>query len=337
MGGYLLRWHRPGPVRLSPRTRRGIANSDNNGDKAFDIFDCAIIGAGAAGRFAGVYLARFRRNVVLMTSGESRARLIPRTHNVPGYAGGITGPELLAHLDEQLACYDVTAVKGHVTSIAKDDGGFLLEGAQGVHYARRVILATGVRDCIPNDLSQLSAHIGSGLVRLCPVCDAFEVSGKRIGLISRGRHAVREAMFLSAYSKSVALLTHGQGLADAIDDLDANIAVHTAAVQNIARAGPLAVTLIDGKVLQFDALYAGFGVEVHSHLAAALGAKRDPEGYLTVDQMQETSVRGLYAAGDVVQSLSQISVAFGQAAIAASAVNISLNREGHHARPPGYS
>lgn len=74
-------------------------------------------------------------------------------------------------------------------------------------------------------------------------------------------------------------------------------------------------------------LGAGFGGGVRSELAAALGARVDRDGYLQVDQKQETTVPGLYAAGDVVQSLSQISVAFGQAAIAASAINVSLNEE----------
>jgi thioredoxin reductase (NADPH) len=83
----------------------------------------------------------------------------------------------------------------------------------------------------------------------------------------------------------------------------------------------------DGAVLKLDALYVGFGVRVRSELAAALGARLDRAGYIEVDKKQHTTVPGLYAAGDVVQSLSQISVAFGQAAIAASAINISLNDE----------
>ena len=83
-----------------------------------------------------------------------------------------------------------------------------------------------------------------------------------------------------------------------------------------------------------DALYVGFGVRVRSELAANLDACHDDEGYLVVDQKQQTTVPGIYAAGDVVQSLSQISVCFGQAAITASAINVALSEEGVTPSPP---
>jgi thioredoxin reductase (NADPH) len=83
----------------------------------------------------------------------------------------------------------------------------------------------------------------------------------------------------------------------------------------------------EGEVLKLDALYVGFGVHVRSALAKNLGARCDESGYVEVDARQQSSIAGLYAAGDVVQSLSQISVAFGQAAIAASAINVSLNED----------
>jgi thioredoxin reductase (NADPH) len=87
----------------------------------------------------------------------------------------------------------------------------------------------------------------------------------------------------------------------------------------------LTARMQDGEPRDFDALYVGLGVDVGSRLACALGARTDDAGYLAVDRHQQTTVPGVYAAGDVVQSLSQISVAFGQAAIAASAINLSLN------------
>jgi thioredoxin reductase (NADPH) len=156
-------------------------------------------------------------------------------------------------------------------------------------------------------------------VRLCPVCDAFELCGKRIGVLARGEHGLREARFLLNFTSELSQLAHGAGHCDA--GVGRQLAgdrirlVEGTVRQVIPSEGELGVLFTDGEVLKLHALYVGFGVRC------------DPDGYLEVDQRQCTSVPGLYAAGDVVQSLSQISVAFGQAAIAASAINVSLNDE----------
>lgn len=183
---------------------------------------------------------------------------------------------------------------------------------------------------MPEDLEYLWPLVKRGQVRLCPVCDAFELCGKRIGVLARGEHALREARFLLNFTTELWVLAHGEGYCDAAvkqalgkDKVD----VLEGAVRRVipTAEGGLGVLFADEEELKLDALYVGFGVRVRSELAAALGAGCDGAGYLEVDRSQQTTVPGLYAAGDVVQSLSQISVAFGQAAVAASAINVSLN------------
>jgi thioredoxin reductase (NADPH) len=163
------------------------------------------------------------------------------------------------------------------------------------------------------------------------VCDAFELCGKRIGVLARGEHGLREARFLLNFTSELWLLSQGPGHCDAAVAgklAGDRIRLVEGTVQQVIPAGPeLGVLFNDGEILKLDALYVGFGVRVRSELASSLGAGCDPAGYLEVDRHQRTSVPGLYAAGDVVQSLSQISVAFGQAAIAASAINVSFNDE----------
>lgn len=283
-------------------------------------YDCAVIGGGPAGLLAAVYLARFRRRTLLVHDGQSRARWIPRTRNVPGYPHGIEGKELLERLEEQAGRYDIDRVATRVVSVEGSSGSFVFNGDGGPWQARRVILATGVHDIIPEELRMLWPLVSQGLVRLCPVCDAFELCGKRIGLLARGTHAEREAKMLSVFG-DVTVLTHGG------EDISQSFRSIRRRISTVKEAQGVAVILEDGEPLEFDALYVGFGVEVYSGLAAKLGARCDDAGYLFVDQKQQTSVPGLYAAGDVVQSLSQISVAFGQAAIAASAINVALNEE----------
>ena len=219
---------------------------------------------------------------------------------------------------------------GRVTSIRGERDAFTLRGEGGSWRARTVLVATGVSDILPGDLAMVRPLIAEGRVRLCAVCDASEVRGKRIAVLSRGAHGVREARFLSAYSRDVTLLTHGAGHLDSAlsrELRDASVKVHEARLLRLKPAGKgLALELEGDLPLEVDALYVGLGVRVHSGIAGALGARRDAAGYLRVAAEQQTSVRGIYAAGDVVQSLSQISVAFGQAAIAASAINALLGK-----------
>jgi thioredoxin reductase (NADPH) len=283
-------------------------------------YDCAVVGGGPAGLLAAVYLARFRRRTLLVHDGQSRARWIPRTRNVPGYPHGIEGRELLERLEEQAARYDIDRVATRVVSLGGSAEDFVLNGDGGPWHARRVIIAAGVHDIIPEDLRMLWPLVSQGLVRLCPVCDAFELCDKRIGLLARGAHAEREAKMLSVFG-DVTVLTHGG------EDVSKTLRSIRRRISNVKEAQGVAVIFENGDSLEFDALYVGFGVEVYSGLAAKLGARCDEAGFLFVDQKQQTSVPGLYAAGDVVQSLSQISVAFGQAAIAASAINVALNEE----------
>lgn len=276
---------------------------------------------------AAVYLARFCRRTALFHDGDSRARWIPLTRNVPGYPGGIEGRDLLERLRAQVARYAVETIPARVDALAADAGAFRISSGAQSWSARQVILATGVHDRVPAELHKLWSHVHHGLVRLCPVCDAYELRGKRVGILARGRHAALEARFLAAYASSLAVFTHGETLSGA---LAAAVKLYAAElfaspiVDAVGGAG-IELRLQDGQRLRLDALYVGLGVEIHSGLASGLGARCSEEGYLEVDRRQCTSVPGLYAAGDVVQSLSQISVAFGQAAIAASAVNLALS------------
>lgn len=287
-----------------------------------------MVGGGPAGTLAAVYLARFCRRVVLFDHGKSRARWIPRTRNAPGWPDGVAGEKLLERLSEQLAHYQVERRDEPAATLERGSGEFILNSSV---RARQVLLATGVEDRMPEDLEYLWPLVKRGQVRLCPVCDAFELCGKRIGVLARGEHGLSEARFLLSFTDQLWLLSHGEGHCDpavAARLKTGGIRLMEGTVrQVIASAGELGVLFTDGQVLKLDALYVGFGVRVRSDLATRLGARCDPAGYLEVDRKQQTSIPGLYAAGDVVQSLSQISVAYGQAAIAASAINVFLNAQ----------
>lgn len=293
------------------------------------LLDCLIIGAGPAGLTAATYLARYRRRIAVADSGASRAALIPTSHNHPAFPDGINGLELLARLRAQAGCYGVEITEVTVERLGRDQGVFTAGWQGGGCRSRTVLLATGCLDIEPR-LPGLVDAIRQGLIRHCPVCDGYEVIGQKIGVIGFGTGASREAEFLRTYSDDLTLLTLGEpmGLPDSeLTMLEADgIRVVTDPVDALVRGGNriAAFTLHDGRRLEFDCLYSSLGTHTRAELAMHLGATRDSQDCLMVDDHQQTSVPGLYAAGDVVSSLNQISVAYGQAAIAATAIHNRL-------------
>lgn len=289
--------------------------------------ECLIIGGGPAGLTAAIYLARYRRRAVVIDSGESRAALIPETHNYPGFPDGIGGPELLQALAEQAQTYGITIVRDRVATLLKQQDGFVATGSGNETRARRVVLATGLVDNSPS-LPGLQAAIDDGLVRYCPICDGFEAGDLRICVLGAADDACGKAIFLRTFSKSVTLLTlDGKAGCEATSRNLSGAGVDHPGSPVVAmerQSDGVAATLGDGSRMVFDVIYPVLGCEVRSELGTALGARHNDVGCLEVDAHQQTTVKGLYAIGDVVSDLHQIAVGTGHAAIAATHMHNSL-------------
>lgn len=289
--------------------------------------DCLIVGGGPAGLTAAIYLARFRREIRVIDAGSSRASLIPTSHNYPGFPEGIGGDDLLARLREQARRYGALLTAGHVDAIARaGEDGFLARSGTEKIEARTLLLATGVVDVEPV-LPNLKDAIRSGLVRHCPICDGFEVIGKKVAVIGRGAKGVKEAHFIRHYTDALTLFTLGEDHEISLDDqiaLDAaGIAVVVEPLVEICtELGAIAgVTTRSGKTYRFDTLYSALGRNVRSELARGIGAACDATGQIVVDDKLRTSIPNLYAVGDVANDLNQIAVAAGHAAIAATCIH----------------
>jgi thioredoxin reductase (NADPH) len=297
-----------------------------------ELMDCLIIGGGPAGLTAAIYLARFRRRLLVVDSGLSRASWIPVSHNHAGYPEGIAGTELLARMRAQAQRYGAEIVLGSIERLEREGAGPFVavmdDGSR--HEAARVLLATGTDDVPPPlDLSKLDRAVSRGLLRYCPICDAFEVIDQKIALAGTGKCRVREALLLRGYTADVTVLTlHDRwDLPEEEREIltEAGIKILEEPVTDLAVEGEgMVVGTNDRQQHRFDALYVALGLHARSGLAAALGAEHDQDGALKVDSHQQTTVPGLYAAGDVVHGLAQISVAMGQAAIAATAIHNGL-------------
>jgi thioredoxin reductase (NADPH) len=292
--------------------------------------DCLIIGGGPAGLTAAIYLARFRRNVTVVDSGQSRAALIPESHNYPGFAEGISGPDLLASLREQASRYGARLESGKVEELRKSDRRFEATVNGTSMRASRVLLATGIVDESP-DIPGMKDAIYRGALRFCPICDGYEAIDKRIGVLGRLQAAAKKSLFMRTYSRDVMLLPTEEPESIAREDADmlkaAKVKLAQAPVTDVERTeSTITAILQNGGRIEVDVLYPALGCEVRSQLASALGARENETGNVFVDDKQRTSIEGLYAAGDVVTDLHQISVATGHAAIAATAIHNSLPR-----------
>ncbi len=287
--------------------------------------DCLIIGGGPAGLTAAVYLARYRRKVMIVDSGESRAALIPESHNYPGFAQGVSGRKLLALLKEQGEAYGVVVCKSRITSLKREEQGFVGEYGGNHVSSAFVLLATGIVDMHP-EIKDIQRALSDGSIRYCPVCDGYEATDRKIAILGSGDDAVGKAKFMRSYSRDVTLLwQEGNPVQDGQTRsiLDAGIAIE-GPVDELTLNGARIRGRFGARHLDFDIVYPAMGCEVRSGLASALGAATSEVGCLKVDEYQRTTVQGLYAAGDVVSDLHQIAVATGHAAIAATHIHKSL-------------
>ncbi len=231
---------------------------------------------------------------------------------------------------EQAIRYGAVLERGQVTSIDGGLGAFAARLTDGrILRAGAIILATGVSNHRPDIDDALHAEaLRKGLIRYCPVCDGYEVTDRAVGVIGSGARAVKEATFLRAYTPHVTVIasTSDSGFDEA--DKSALAAIGVPLLDGPASGfrleGDRLSVEAGGRRVTFDSIYPALGSTVHSRLAAGLGAALSEDGCIKVDAHQRTSVPGLYAAGDVVIGLDQISHAMGEAGVAATTVRNDL-------------
>ncbi|ORW68647.1 NAD(P)/FAD-dependent oxidoreductase [Mycolicibacter senuensis] len=297
-----------------------------------EIWDCIVVGGGAAGLSAGLVLGRARRKTLLIDAGEQSN--LPAT-GIGGLLGhdGRPPAELYGIGRRELASYGVQIRSGEVIDISRVDEDFVVRSADGAdERARRVLLATGMA-YLPPELPGLAPLWGRSVFH-CPFCHGWEVSGQPLALLARGEKAVHLALLLRCWSDDIVLLADGS--ADLDDAGRARLAgagvrvdERPVAALDAADGDLSAVVFADGSRLPRRGLLVATGMRQRDRLAERLGVDitgpgpvaEDPVG---VDPLCRTSVSGVFAAGDLTGEMPQVAVAIAAGARAAAAVVQSL-------------
>jgi thioredoxin reductase (NADPH) len=305
------------------------------------ILDCLIIGGGPAGLTAAIYLARFHLDIMVVDAGKSRASWIPCTRNVSGFPDGIKGTELLQRMRDQACKYGAKIETEFVTKLERNakTGLFTATWGSGEATARTILLATGVTNRRPPMDEELHDQaLARGLVRYCPICDGYEVTDKRVGVIGSDHHGVAEALFIRSYTADVTLIAPDKALSLGPDDQkrikQAGIDCVDGPAQAVAITGECIVVDTAEGHYTFDSIYPALGSDTHTQLAEMVGADLSNENCIKIDTHQRTSVPGLYAAGDVVIGLDQISHSMGEGGVAATTIRNDLCAQAPRWREP---
>lgn len=282
--------------------------------------DVVVVGGGPAGLAATSWLGRYRRSVVVVDSGEYRARQVERSH---GYLGRDpqTPLDLLARGREEVLAYPTVQVRGGTVSSVRRDGDlFGVQVGRDELLAHRLVLATGVRDAFP-DVGGMDEHYGASVFH-CPACDGYEARDRDVVALGWDPHLVGFSATLRNWARSVTVVTNGrrfQGDEACRTQLARNrcdLVEEDALAFEGARGSLEGVRLQSGRVLPASLAFFSVAHTPRTDLAASLGCELDDEGYVRVDHEGLTTVPGVYAAGDVVPGLQLVQIAAAKGATA---------------------
>jgi thioredoxin reductase len=293
------------------------------------MHDVTIIGGGPAGLTAALFLARYCHSVVVIDSRDPRNW---EARAINGYLGlhGITPPELRARGRTEAERYGVEFIDACVSTVRReDDDRFVvtLEGGRAF-TSRRVLLAIGIKDVWPK-VPGLDQCYGQ-TVHHCPDCDGYEARGKRTAVIASGRSAAGMAFSLTTWTNDLIICTNGKPASiqprerAKLEALRIPIVERPLVRVESNGAHVRGLVLDDGNVIECERVFFAIGHYPADDLGVQLGCARDDEGLIVIDDKCRTSVRNVFAAGDITPGPHLAIAAAGGGAIAALAIHASL-------------
>ena len=296
-------------------------------------YDCIVIGAGPAGLSASLFMARYLRRTLTFHHNSPRNEY---AHGVHGFLGhhGIRPSELLARGRDEVTDHGGLIIEACVTAVEKVTAEHfrVFAGREGtepqVFESRRLLLATGLRDLTP-DCPGFHEFYGFS-VHHCPDCDGYEIKNKRVAVLSHGPNAAGFTANLLTWTDQLTLLTDNKEIPDSdcakLAELD--VAIRTDSVVGLegdtATKQLKRVMFSEGAPLECDALFFNLGTQLATNFHDTLGCRMDESGLLWVDETHQTSVDGVYAAGDITPRSQLAVVAAAEGAMAAIQIHRSL-------------
>ncbi|MEW5928811.1 MAG: NAD(P)/FAD-dependent oxidoreductase [Gemmatimonadota bacterium] len=269
-----------------------------------EAYDVVVIGGGPAGLSAGLWLARYRRRAIVVDAGDPRNAETWAVHGYPGL-DDVAPYELRRRLREQALAAGSEIRAAMVEAVEGREDDFRVTLSDGVELrARRVLLCTGLKDILP-EIPGFEELYGKSIWH-CPDCDGPGVADMRVGVLGWGRQIAAFCTYMLTWTDRLVLLTHGhppelpEKSREALERFD--IPVVTEVIDRLeGDAGCIQrVVFHDGGTLELDAMFVHIASGPGSTLAADLGCEADDEGILEVDRNHETTVPGVYAAGDII-------------------------------------
>jgi thioredoxin reductase len=293
------------------------------------VYDVVVVGGGPAGLSAVTWLARYRRSVLVIDSREYRNRWVRQSH---GYLGSdpANPMELLATARAQVSRYPtVVLCDDEATTARRDDHGRFVVGVGNQEFvALRMVLATGVVDQFP-DIVGFFDHYGISVFH-CPTCDGYEARDRTVVVLGWSKSVTGFALELLDWARRLTILTQGrrfegeEGDRQVLADHGVKL-IEDDAVELVGQPGRLrSVRLRSGASIDADLVFFSIAHHARVHLAEQLGCELTDEGCLLVNSEGQTTIEGLYAAGDITPGIQLVSVAVGKGAIVGVACATSL-------------
>ncbi len=292
-------------------------------------YDIAIIGAGAAGYAAAIYAGRSGAKAAVFDKGMGGG-LATEADDIENYPGfkKIKGPELMERMKEHASQYAEMKFLEEVKEIVKMNNGFELKTSNRSYRVGAIIIATGTEHRKLNVKGEKELQ-GRG-VSYCATCDGPFFVGKKVAVIGGGNTAISEAIYLKDIGCDVTVIHRRDELRaekvleeeakskgvkfiwnSVVEEIIGNDMVSGVKIKNV-KTGEM-------KELEFNAVFVSIGEEPNNEIAKKIGIELDEHGYIKVDRMQRTNVRGIYAAGDITGGIRQLVTACGEGATAALA------------------
>lgn len=293
-------------------------------------YDAIIIGGSFAGLSAAMYIARARRSVCIVDTGKPRNRFAAHSHGF--FAQDGSEPlAMLATARAQVAAYPTTTfIEEAAVGAAQAPDGFAVELKSGrVLESARLVLAFGITDELPA-VPGLAEHWGKAVIH-CPYCHGYEFSGQRLGVLNVSPASIHQAALIAEWGPTTFFLNGETELDDAeLTKLRARgVSIEPALVKAVHGDGTRlsAVELGSGQSVGVDAIYIAPRTHLNSDIAEQLGCALDDGAFgaiIRTDEMKMTTVPGVYAAGDVVRSMHNVTLASADGVLAGTALHRSL-------------